>query len=55
LQKNLFSPGFCTSRCIENPVTGGVISMNLNEYAAFDGIGLAELVQKGEISPGELS
>ena len=29
--------------------------MNLNEYAAFDGLGLAELVKKREISPGELA
>jgi hypothetical protein len=29
--------------------------MNLNEYADFDGLGLAELVKKREISPAELA
>ena len=29
--------------------------MNLNEYADFDGLGLAELVKKREISPRELA
>lgn len=29
--------------------------MNLNEYAAFDGLGLAELVKKRQISPTELA
>ncbi|MFT5505419.1 MAG: amidase [Gammaproteobacteria bacterium] len=29
--------------------------MNLNEYADFDGLGLAELVKKREVSPSELA
>jgi amidase len=28
--------------------------MELSEYAKYDGLGLAELVRKGEVSPKEL-
>ncbi len=29
--------------------------MKLDEYAAYDGLGLGELVAKGEVSPKELA
>ena len=29
--------------------------MRLDEYASYDGLGLAELVSKGDVSPGELA